>query len=331
MNPCQATFQHRPLSGTAGLLTQSRQSSKQPYFLICFSQQPSNETIRMRFKNLFNALSYPVLCQRLDYVWIRKRHYIPVIRAAFCDCLKDSPHDLAASCLWQVISKLYLVRLGNRPYMRSHMAPELFLKLITFLGIIFKDHKRVYCLAFYVMGIGHNSCFSNIPVADKGAFNFRASNPVACNFYDVIYPAHYPEISIMINSRAVPCQINAEFFKISVLVSLRVVPDRAQHSGPRVPYDKVASFVSIGFASVFPKDVSYDPKKWLCCRAGLEVSRAWKRGYHYTSCFCLPPCVYNWAPFLAYDLVVPHPRFGVYRLANCAQKPQAVQFTAIRP
>src|SRR5262249_38697656 len=117
---------------------------------------------------------------------------------------------------------------------------------------------------------------------------------------------------------------------VLLLEAIVVAPNGAQHRRPwLLDHEKTAALGDR--LAVLRDDVGDDAEEGKAGRSRLRVSSAEQRGHHDGARFRLPPGVDDGAAAAADGLVVPDPRFGVDRLADRSQEPQAREVALLRP
>src|ERR1700730_6466258 len=136
----------------------------------------------------------------------------------------------------------------------------------------------------------------------------------------VVDPTDDPKISVLIAARAVASEIIARVFApILFLVALLVAIDRPQHRRPWATNNYFPADVRADFLSIWIDNRRIDAEKRQRRTSRLGRNRPRQRRDHDRAGFGLPPSVNDWATPAADRLVVPHPRFGINRLADGAQ------------
>jgi hypothetical protein len=154
---------------------------------------------------------------------------------------------------------------------------------------------------------------------------------MAADVDDVVDAAHDPEVAVLVATRAVPGEVEpGEALPVALFEALRILEDRAQHRRPRPLQHQETAFVRLHRLAGGVDDVGFHAEERQRAGAGLRRRRAGKRRDHDAAGLRLPPGVDDRAALLADHAVVPHPRFGVDRLADRAEQAQRGQIEAIR-
>ena len=164
--------------------------------------------------------------------------------------------------------------------------------------------------------------FCNSRMRNKCAFNFGSRDAVTRDIHYVINTTKQPEIPICIELGAVTCEVAALVLRpIRFLVALRIVPNTAQHAGPRMCECEITATMFNRFSGLI-HHFSVNSRERESGRSGLGrgCTREWAD--HDAAGFGLPPCVHDRTVTATDVLVVPNPRFGVYRFADRAKKSQ---------
>src|SRR5882724_3691508 len=193
-------------------------------------------------------------------------------------------------------------------------------------------HECDDCRAFQIVGAGDHGRFRHCFMRYQRAFNLRRTEPVTADIDHIVDASHDPEVTILVASGAVSGEINTfELRPVLLPVTLVISPNRPQDRRPGPPDNEIAAFVGAHLLPLASYDISFDPGKRFCGRAGLCRSRPRKRADHDSAGFGLPPRVNNRTPSLADDLSIPHPRFWIDGFADCAQQAQTRQVMFQRP
>src|SRR4029079_19398236 len=86
--------------------------------------------------------------------------------------------------------------------------------------------------------------------------------------------------------------------------------------------NEIAAFVVANWDARLGYDVDNDTGQRQRCRSGYRRRRSGQRRQHYRAGFGLPPRIDERASRFTDYLVIPHPRFWVYRFANRPEQPQ---------
>ena len=158
-------------------------------------------------------------------------------------------------------------------------------------------------------------------MADERAFYFRCSKSVASHVQNVIDAANYPGVAVFIAAGAVAGEIIA-FELAPVLMSIaRFVPvDRAQHGRPGPPNNQFSSDIWPNLAPLLIDNGGIDPKERECCAAWFCWNGAGQGRNHDRASFGLPPRIDDRTTPAADRPMIPHPGFGINRLAYRAQQ-----------
>ena len=113
--------------------------------------------------------------------------------------------------------------------------------------------------------------------------------------------------------------------EITLLKALRIVPDGADHGGPRAfDHQQAAGAIGHVFAGLID-DGGHDAGQGQRATARHQRRGTRQRGDHVATGFGLPKGVNDRAALASHMPVVPHPGLGIDRLANRAQDAQGVQ------
>ena len=142
----------------------------------------------------------------------------------------------------------------------------------------------------------------------------------------VVDTSHDGEVACLgVAHRTVTGQIGsaAEVHReVGFLVALRVAPDGTNHRGPRFLDDQEAAFAPFDISAGFVDDRRLDARKRQRAGTGNERCHAGQGRNDMAAGFRLPEGIDDRAALAAHHRVVPHPGFGVDRLANRAQQSQ---------
>src|SRR5215218_9727357 len=184
----------------------------------------------------------------------------------------------------------------------------------------FERHESHHRRSLYIIRTRDDRSLRYRRVRDERALNFRRSESMSAYINNIIDPAHYPEIAVLIAARAVASEIDAFNLRpVLLFITLVVAPDRSQHRRPWSFNHQITAFVCSNRLAVTCHHVSFDAGKWECAGAGLGRSCTGKRRDHDRAGFGLPPCVDNRAALLADDRAIPHPRFRIDWFADGAE------------
>ena len=141
---------------------------------------------------------------------------------------------------------------------------------------------------------------------------------------NIINAAHDPEVSALIAARAVAGEIHARYAApVRFDESLPITIHAAQHARPWLANDQQTASVRALLIAGIVNDCGVDTKHWDRATSwhGWRGARQW--GNDMSARFSLPHRVNNRASTATNDLVVPHPRFRIDRLAHGSQDPKA--------
>src|SRR5262249_28406651 len=111
--------------------------------------------------------------------------------------------------------------------------------------------------------------------------------------------------------------------EIGVDEALMVAEHGAHHAGPAVRDAEISGAGAFEHLALGVDDLRDDAEERPRCRARLELGRARERRDQNATGLGLPPGVDDRAAAIADHAVVPLPGFGIDRLADRAEEPQA--------
>ena len=170
--------------------------------------------------------------------------------------------------------------------------------------------------------------FGDLRVIDERALDFHRADAVAGDVEHVVDAAEQPEVAVVVALGAVAGEVDVGRPLAPVLlhVALRVAVDAAQHRRPRPrqreqpaadAFDRFARSASVISASM--------PGNGCVAEPGFVRRDAGQRRDHDRAGLGLPPRVDDRAALAADVLVIPHPRFGIDRLADRSEQAQATR------
>jgi hypothetical protein len=163
------------------------------------------------------------------------------------------------------------------------------------------------------------------------ALHFHRAEAVPRHIDDIVDAPQQPEVAVLVLACAVAREVDPVVLApVGLDEALGVAPQPARHRRPRARNHQVAALIRAHRLALVVQDGGEDARKRLGRRAGLRGDDAWQRGNHNRARLGLPPSVHNRAASAADMLVVPHPRFGVNRLADRPQQAQAAQVVLVR-
>ncbi len=147
----------------------------------------------------------------------------------------------------------------------------------------------------------------------------------------VVDPAHDPVVAVLVAAGAVAGEVAArDVGPVLLLIPFVVAVEGAEHRRPRLADDQEAALVGAERLAVLGDDVRDDARQRAGRRPRHRRRGARQRRDHDRAGLGLPPGVHDRAPTAADDLVIPHPRLGVDRLADRAQQAEARQVVTPR-
>ena len=198
-------------------------------------------------------------------------------------------------------------------------------------GATHQDHVADDGLTGDLVGRAHHGGLGHGRVVDQRGLDLGGGDPVTRHVHHVVHPAQQPQVAVAVHPGAVAREVAArEARPVGVVIALRVAPDAAQHRRPRTGERQVAA-AGFHHAAGVVHHLSEHPGQRVGGRTGLGDSDARQRRDHVAAGLGLPPGIGDRAAAGADVAVIPHPRFGVDRLAHRAQHPQAGQVVAGRP
>ena len=150
---------------------------------------------------------------------------------------------------------------------------------------------------------------------------------------DIVDATHDPVVAVGVAVRGISGDVIAilKAMPIRFQIPPVIAPDRTQHRRPGPLDDQITAGIGFFDGPTFVvDDVREYPRQRARARSGLGRRDARDRRNHDRACFGLPPGIDDRATFLADDAVVPHPGFGIDRLADGAEEPQFRQLVAAR-
>ena len=201
--------------------------------------------------------------------------------------------------------------------MLAQLGPE----LVARLDALHEDDERAQRLTLELVRLADNGRLRDLWMAHEGGLNLGVADPVSRDIEDVVCSSLDPEVAVLVHPGDVTGQVRVlEPAPVDVLVAVRVLVETSKHARPRLLYDEMAARARDGLAFLIV-DLGGDARERLRGRARLQ----WRDGQrcdHEVARLSLPPRVHDRAVLLADELVIPHPRLGVDRLADRTQEPQ---------
>ena len=158
-------------------------------------------------------------------------------------------------------------------------------------------------------------------MGDKRGFDLGCSHPVTRHVEHVVNAAGDPEIAILVTARAVTRKITpGEGGEIGFDEALVIAIDGAHLARPGMVDAQIAIGGTVERGILAVDKNRFDPEKGPGRRSGLGRGGAGKRCDQDAAGLGLPPGIDDRAAPFTDDVMVPHPGFGVYRLANASQK-----------
>src|SRR6266849_5549179 len=155
---------------------------------------------------------------------------------------------------------------------------------------------------------------------------------MAADIDHVIDATHDPEVAVRVAPGAVAGKIDVlDLRPILLSITFIVAPDGSEHRRPGTRNYEITAFGWTNRLAVARHDVGFDAGKRFRRRAGFGRRRTGERADHDRAGFRLPPGVHNGTTALADDFAIPHPGFGIDRLANGAEQAQAGKIVLQRP
>src|ERR1700687_6174551 len=147
----------------------------------------------------------------------------------------------------------------------------------------------------------------------------------------VVDATHDAIVAILVGAGTVACKVILALEVLGVIAlleALRVAPDGAHHRRSWALDYEDAAFAAPDRVTRLIDDVGEDSWQGKRARAGLERVNPRERRNHVAARLGLPPGIEHRATTTAHDVVVPHPSFGVNRLAHRAEnaKPGEIVF-----
>ena len=170
--------------------------------------------------------------------------------------------------------------------------------------------------------------FGDARMRDQRGFDLHRAEAMAGDVQHVVDAAHDPVVAVGIAVGAVAGDVVAvlELAPVGVEVAIVVAPDGAQHRRARAADDEIAARLrALHGMALFVDDVGIDAGQRLRAGAGLGGGDAGQRRNHDGAGFGLPPGIDDRAALAADHAVIPHPRFGIDRLADGAEQAQRLR------
>src|SRR5471032_683220 len=268
---------------------------------------------------------------------IFQRRHILRNRLALGQHAQQTAHDFAGAGFGEVVAEADFLWFRDRADFLAYPVAQLQRQFLRFLAggaRLLQDDEGADRFARRVVRAAHHRRFGHQRIGYQGRFDFHRAHAVARDVQDIIDAARDREVAgFLVADGAVAGQVHlaAQFIReVAGLETVRVVPDGAYHRWPRAFHDQNAALAVRHVMACFVDDGGHDAGQWQGAGTGHHRRGAWQWGDHVPARFRLPEGVDDRA-FLATDVfVVPHPRFGIDRLAHRAQQAQAGQVVVAR-
>ena len=183
-------------------------------------------------------------------------------------------------------------------------------------------HERRDRLSLEFVVLAHDRGFSNGRMIDECALDFHGADTMARDVEHVIDTTQNPVVPIGVALDAVTGEIEirptSPLREVRIDVPLIVAPDGTQHAGPWMR-QREQSATDLHFVAVGVEQCRTHAGKRRRGRPGFRGCHARQWRDHDGARLGLPPCVDDWALFLADDAVIPHPCFRIDRLTDGTQ------------
>jgi hypothetical protein len=170
----------------------------------------------------------------------------------------------------------------------------------------------------------HHGGLGDQRIRDQCRLDLHRSQSMARHVEHVVDAPHDGEVpGLLVAHRPVAGEVDlaAELLGVVGLpVALRIAPDRADHRGPGFLDDEHPALPVRHVVPGFIDDGRHDARQRQRAGAWHERRHPRQRRDQVPAGFGLPPGVHDRAALAAHVDVVPHPRFGVDRLADAQQR-----------
>ena len=123
--------------------------------------------------------------------------------------------------------------------------PQLFPEFVVIVLASLESHEAAYRLTGNLVRLTDYRRFGHGGMTHQRRFDFHRAQAVAADVHDVIHPAKYPVISIVIAARGIACEVGAgNAGPVLFLETLRIAPDGPHHTRPRA-LDNQESFTIV--------------------------------------------------------------------------------------
>ena len=238
---------------------------------------------------------------------------------------QKTSHDLARACFGQRVGQADLVGLGDGAKLVGDVGGHRLFECRGFVAAggrngALGDDKGGDAGAFDVVGEAHHGGFGDVGVTDQGGLDFHGAQVVPGDHDHVVDASGDPEVALGIDAGAVGGAVHAlDLGPVGVHKAIAVAIDAAEHGRPGFANDQNAASVVGDFFAFRVDDRSIDAQHGAAATARGGGGGTGQGGQHVTAGFGLPPGVDDGAFAAADFFVVPHPGFGVDRLAHGAQ------------
>ena len=185
-------------------------------------------------------------------------------------------------------------------------------------------HERRDRLALDLVRLADDRGLGHLRMIDQRALDFHRAEPMSGHVQHVVDAPEQPVVAVAVEARAVAREVDAvrPLAPVLLLEALRIAVDAAQHARPRLrERQQAAAFLNALAAAVRISGVM--PGNGFVADPGFERRDARQRRDQDVSRLRLPPRVDDRTPAAADVFVVPHPRFGVDRLADRSEQAQS--------
>ena len=199
-----------------------------------------------------------------------------------------------------------------------------------------KGHEGHDPLALELIGHPHHGGLGHGRMAHQGAFDLHRAQPVAAHVDHVVHTAHHPEVAVSVAAGAIAGEVEpaaiggADLLPVALLEALGIAVHCAEHPRPGPPDRQVAALVSRLRHPIVIDDIGADARQRQGGRTGLGGGGARQGADHHAAGFGLPPGVDHRAAIAADHIAIPHPGFGIDRLAHGAQDAQRAHVVLVR-
>src|SRR5208337_2046604 len=130
----------------------------------------------------------------------------------------------------------------------------------------FQGYKGDNRLPFQLVWPPDNRGFRDLGMRNERTLDFHGAQTMAGHINDVIYPAHDPEITILVFARSVAGKINAvDLRPVLLLIAFVISPDCPDHGGPRFPNHQESARIRRNRLPVASDHVRCDSEKGKSC------------------------------------------------------------------